>query len=413
MSLRYTEKEEFLERVYRKGNSPQSKKSAQQALDRFTKFCLDKFQRSDDSIISDIKLGKLGVYRVLDGFVAHLQKDGIASSVIHVWMSWLKGYLGYCDIELADNVFRSKVSMPKIHKQKDGAMDREQAARILQILPMKLRLFCLLEATTLRRPHEIIRWKVRDFDFESKPTRIHIPSTIAKNDYETETFTTSEVTALLKEYVTKNRRKPDDLIFQRVTENSATGAFRRFMKQLPELNSRIEGTRRFRLHLYSYKKFGWTRASRKHGDSYADGLKGDKNAYEYHRLTLEEKRDLYLQLEPELTFFNADKIRKELDDKYTDQAKKIEELKKENQSLKKEMTHYDQAEHGQRWMFVNMYINDVVLPVSPAQIKQWVQEDPTLLRAHDVSLLKKKGLIPQDYTTPTAIIDEVAEFVKE
>ena len=104
-----------------------------------------------------------------------------------------------------------------------------------------------------------------------------------------------------------------------------------YMKRIPDLNIRKESTpNRYKISLYSFKDFAFTRASKKFDTDFARELKGDRTT-QYFNYTIEEKKEMYRELEPELTIFNADTVRKELTDRYSDQEKTIEHLKLEQQ----------------------------------------------------------------------------------
>ena len=136
---------------------------------------------------------------------------------------------------------------------------------------------------------------------------------------------------------------PDEYIFPthkspKIAVISFAKMFRYHMIKSPLLNVRKESTpNRFKISLYSFKDFGFTRAEKMFDVDYARELKGDKTT-QYSNYTIEEKMEMYMQLEPELTIFNADKLRKELDVKYQSQTKAIEELKKQREEDKKELT---------------------------------------------------------------------------
>ena len=143
MELSY-DKESFLDRAYRKGKSDSSRNNAKYALEKFGAFCLESFGRSMDEVMNQIKLASLDVYRVLDMFVGYMDSTGADAGTQHTYMTWVRNYMVYCDIEISEYKFRQKVSMPKRLVFRDAELTHEQVSRILQILPLKVRMLCML-----------------------------------------------------------------------------------------------------------------------------------------------------------------------------------------------------------------------------------------------------------------------------
>lgn len=315
MELSY-DKESFFDRVYRRGRSYSSQNNAKYALVKFENFCLERFGRSMNEVLNDIKLTTMDVYKTLDSFVGYMDSNGTAAGTIGTYMTWVRNFMVYYDIEISEYKFRQKVSMPKRLVLKDGDLSHAQASRILQVLPHKVRMLCILELTSLRRPNELLQLRVRDFDFDSNPVMIRVPANLAKNRVEGETFTTNECISMVKEHIRRNHLGPDDYLFGSTAKSKyrvtiMEHEFLYNIRKYTDLCKKIEGSERHKIHVYSFKKFGYTRADKKFGKNYADGLKGDKNS-EYHRLPLEEKKAMYLELETELTIFNVDVLRKKL-----------------------------------------------------------------------------------------------------
>ncbi len=319
MQIAY-DKQGFLDKVYRRSKSDKSKASAKTALKHFESFCMERFARSDFEVINEIKLVRLDVYKVLDSFVGYMEAQGLAATSITPYMSFVKGWLGYCEVEISETKFKNKVTMPviEVDETSEDGPTFEEIERILSILPLTLKLLCMLILTTLRRPNELLRVRVRDIHFDKTPTTIYIVSGHSKNRVGRETFTTSEVTKMLKNHIKRKRLGESDYLFPYAEARSrvsiASHEFRYHMKKyLPDLDSVIEGTNRsiHRFTLYVFKHYGFTRAEKMHGTPFAKYLKGDKKS-PYSKLSLQEKLKMYLQLEPQLSIFDATAARKAL-----------------------------------------------------------------------------------------------------
>ena len=343
MDLSY-DRQGFLDKVYRRSKAVKSQRSARTALKHFESFCMERYARSDIELINEIRLGRTDVYRVLDSFVGYMESEGLQPTSISPYMSFVRGYLGYCDIEISESRFRNKVTMPviEVDETREEGPTFEEIQRILSILPVNLRLLCMLVMTTLRRPNELLQLRVRDIRFEHMPTVIIIPASHSKNRVGRETFTTSEVTKMLRDHIKRNQLGYDDCLFSLGgTLNRTTIIEHQFRyhirKQLPDLNTKIEGTSRYRITLYSFKDYGFTRAENLHGTPFAKYLKGDKKN-PYSTMPPEEKKKKYLVLEPELIVFDAAPARKAL---------------QEDQNLKETITNLAQKVDNQQKMIEN------------------------------------------------------------
>jgi site-specific recombinase XerD len=129
MELQY-DKESFLDRVYRKSKSRESRNSAKTSLAAFDKFCLEKFLRSSEAVVQNMKKGEHDAYRVIDEFVSYLDRQHVSGSTIHTYISWVRNYMVYCDVDIQESKFKMKVNMPKILKDKGTPLSVEMVNRV-------------------------------------------------------------------------------------------------------------------------------------------------------------------------------------------------------------------------------------------------------------------------------------------
>jgi len=276
------DKESFLDRVFRKSKSQRSRRNAELALAKFDKFCLDKFARPSEQIVIDVKDGRLDAYRTLDNFIGYMDKTNINPNSMSTYISWVKSYMVYSDIDISPYKFKQRVALPTKRIVRDAELNREQINRILSILPLKLRIFCMMVMTTLRRPNEISHLRVRDINFDSYPVMITIPSALSKNRVEGTTFTTKETADLIRDHIRRNKLGIDAYIFGKAPINNtpaeqANCLFRYHLRNYPDLNIKLEGSNRYAIHIYSFKKFGYTRVDRKFGKNFSFSCKSSNS----------------------------------------------------------------------------------------------------------------------------------------
>lgn len=329
---------DFLARVYRRGHSDKSVLLNQNVIKRFNQFCMEVLKKEPKLTIESMQKGQLDPYKVLDAFVQWLDIRASASS-ISVYFTILKNYLRYHDIEIFNEKCRQKVVLPRIRETRDGELDITKVQRILGVFPEKWRVLFLMELSSLVRPGELLRLRVRDIDFDAKPTRLHVNAEISKNRVQRTTYLTGETTQALKDFLGRRISNPDSFIFGQyrslqVAESTSAYAFRYHMRKLPDLNKRIEGTRRYEYHIYSFKKYGFTIVSDLAGKDFADFLKGDKNPSSmYYRLPQDKRERKYLELEPFLTIQNADKLQNEYKQTVESLKERVKQLEKEKETL--------------------------------------------------------------------------------
>jgi hypothetical protein len=106
-------KREYIDRAYRKSESDSSKNSCRYALTTFENFILERYGRSIDEVLLQVRQGKVDPYRILDAFVSYMSAKKLRSGPIHTIMTWVKGFLVYVDIDINPYKFKQKVFMPK------------------------------------------------------------------------------------------------------------------------------------------------------------------------------------------------------------------------------------------------------------------------------------------------------------
>jgi hypothetical protein len=153
--------DDFLARVYRRSHSGKSVLLNHNVIKRFNHFCREILKHEPDLTIEAMRKGNLDPYKVLDAFVQWLDRQVSASS-INVYFAMLKNYLRYHDVEIYNEKCRQKVVLPKVRVMCDGELDITKVQRILGVFPEKWRVLFLMELSSLARPGELLRLRVRE-----------------------------------------------------------------------------------------------------------------------------------------------------------------------------------------------------------------------------------------------------------
>ena len=336
--------QEYADMVYMKSYSLSSKSNTLTSMNAFEEFCRSRYKAGIRDLITSLRKQGLSPYRVLNDFIAYMHSKGNRATTIRSRVSYARQYLVLNEIEINDQRFRVLVKMPTVLREKRQPMTRKIVATILSIMPLEVKVFIMMMISTLRRPNELVQLRIRDIDFEQKRPVVTIPASISKNRTQNHTFLTLECKELLLTYLGKRISRIDEHIFPSDAKNTRNivGKFQRLFRyhlvDLPELNGKKDSVpNRHKISLYNFKDFGFTRVQKVWDAEYARELKGDKTT-EYSNLPLEEKMDMFVDCEPELTILNADAIKKELEVQYAEQGKELESLRKEVDIIKKALS---------------------------------------------------------------------------
>jgi hypothetical protein len=89
------------------------------ALQKFSRFLAQQYPSYNvETILVPLEKKEIDVYHFLDKFVAYRDNElQTAASTIQSYMAAVPGYLGYYDIDIIEQKFKNKVTMPKNRKE--------------------------------------------------------------------------------------------------------------------------------------------------------------------------------------------------------------------------------------------------------------------------------------------------------
>lgn len=328
-------------RLWRKSHSLNSIRTFDIAVRQFEKYLLSKQLTYEDAVKSPLN--------ILDDFSAWLDRHH-ASGTIRTYIAYTKKLLLAAGAEIDHYKFKEEVVLPKVKVFEDDKVNEDQIRRlVLAIKHPTLKNLLMLMKDTQARPAEILGLKLQDFNLAYDPPYLNIPGYLAKNDIPRELFFTQETKSMLMSYLENKKnndpnqfiflkKQPDPLDereFQRTVRVKVLEMERTFrnVMQMPEfkdLNQIIikKGlAKRYKIHIYSFKKFAFTRMADSLGEIAARAIKGDKQyIFTYYKKSREERAEDYTKLIPKLSIFVPDdqvKIREQVEDA-------IKTLKKED-----------------------------------------------------------------------------------
>ncbi len=289
-------------------------------LDRY----LEKTGESYGNMLAD-------PYRGLDCFAEWLDEDH-APSMTRQYITYVKKLLTADGAIIDRDRFKEQVVLPLQVPFDDDKVSEEQIRRILMATKnQKLKVVLMLMKDAPIRPIEVLGSTLRNFNLDYDPPYLVIPSHLAKSKVPRETFFTHETKQILQGYLKRMEIvRPEQYVFirgsngmydelqfqesviQKVSEMSHVLREQVLSRaEFADMNQRVENTRgkavRYKIHLYSFKKFSFTKVADTLGELAAQAMKGDKKyVLTYYKKSREERATDYKKVIPKVSIFSTD-----------------------------------------------------------------------------------------------------------
>lgn len=340
---------ELKEKVWRRSHSYKSVRMVDMSANAFERFLVAKKLRLDDALKAPIA--------VLDKFSAWLDLDeGATPSTVHSYVGGAKKIIKAFDVKIPEDEFRDKVTLPKKRPFADEKVTKPIMARIISGLKhFPLKTVLMLEKDTQIRPMEACLLRVSDFNLAYDPPYLNVAAEISKSDYPRELFFTPETKEFVIALIKQKNKKPDDFLFlgnvqdpmdemqlQKLADDYTDclrAAFRNLMEKpnFTDLNQVVTQRgkhTRYKIRIYSFKKFCFTAMADTLGEIAAKATKGDKDyALTYYRKSREERAEDYRKMIPKLSIFDTpekyklrEQIQNDIKGLSDDQLAKLREL---------------------------------------------------------------------------------------
>lgn len=361
-------------------------------LIQFGSFVTEKYDLSLDGLVKQLQLGKnnndnehnngndtigvdIDVYDLLSSYVAFLQKrDNVPSpSSIKQWISTIRNFLEFWDLEISVKKLKIKVRMPRVIRQSKEALTKENIVNIINACSeIKLKTYCMFLAATGCRASEAISIRVCDLYLNDTPAKVFIRGEYTKTRTDRFVFLTKELVDQLHKwidfkyrsrrvsYIDKKKvksvtvtrspdrsKRTDDLLFvssiikehrniliKDVYSTLAT-TFDKTLDRMGGVYAELEDGpnntkyRRRKITFHSFRRFAKSTISDLGFSDYSEYFIGHAGST-YYRKSEKEKAELYRKIEPSLTFLDF----LSLERKGADVQSKIEVLEQENYALR-------------------------------------------------------------------------------
>src|SRR5215469_11163861 len=333
-------------------------------LKDFQGFIENKYGFSVDELVPEIKQGQRDVYDILNSYAAHLKSsNSISRLTLKQRVVTVKNFFECYDIEISDRRFKLKVKLPKIIRKKKEALSKELIIEILNVCDnIRLRTYVILLAATGMRAVEALSIRIKDINFDSNPATLFVRGEYTKTKVDRTIFLTEEAVQQLQswlDYKYRTRRvcyqdkqkgkviteyrtpekKDTDLVFAVYQDKDMPnpgslyddlgGSFADTLDRSGKGEKEDGNQRRRQITLHSLRRFVKTTISDLGYADFSEWFIGHSGST-YWTKKDKEKAEIFLKIEPYLTFLNIPQLERQ----GADIQSKVEELEALNQSMR-------------------------------------------------------------------------------
>jgi integrase len=339
-------------------------------LNNFEAFLLKHYKKNIDQVIKQIIKGDVDPYYILSEYCSYLRNDGSGNNIsvltIKQRIVSAKNFLEYYDVDISPRKFKLKVKLPKSITRYKEALSKEEIVNILNICSdIRLKTYVMLLASTGCRATEALSIRLSDCDLDAAPARMFIRGEYTKTRVDRRIFLTTEMVSQLKAWLDYKYRKrrvcykgeqakktiteyrviaknENDLVFAVHYDNDnnispsnpkyiysdMAHAFAKTLDRIGMGRKRANDRRR-RFTLHTLRRWLKSTISDLGYGDFSEFMIGHAGSV-YWQKKESEKAELFLKIEPSLTFLDFPSLER----KGADFQSKIDVLEQENLALR-------------------------------------------------------------------------------
>ena len=187
----------FLDGIKR--NSQYSSNVYYNGITHFQDFLDEKYPNHNaETILQPLSKNEINVYELLDSFIPFLMALKLSVKSIRIYLTAVRSYLAYYDINVIPSKFRRRVKVPKPYREDEEPLDAKDIRKILlSCNNRRLKTYLLILASGGMRATEALTIRLRDIDFSVNPTKIHIRKEFSKTRASRDIYVSDEATQYL------------------------------------------------------------------------------------------------------------------------------------------------------------------------------------------------------------------------
>jgi integrase len=318
-----------------------------------------KYNCDCETLLELLSEHKIDVYEFFNGYVAYViaTKPDIRPKSLSLYLTVIKSYFAFYDIDVIPLKFKRRVKIPKIYREDEEPIDAADIRKILlNCNNRRLKSYLLILASSGARAVEAASIRLKDIDFSATPTKIHLRPEFTRTRTARAIYISEEGTKFLNQWIEWKYRKkteskdkgvtkiqnPDDLVFSTFSINEKPNPHNLYNKLLVEfqklltvsdLDDRKENGihRRRKITLHSLRRHLYGVLSTQVSKDYADYFLGHANKSVYYTLKEPERREIYAtKVMRYLTFLDYSALEsagKNIEDKLQEREREIYALK--------------------------------------------------------------------------------------
>ena len=337
-------------------------------LTNFQDFVISTYKVATlDNIITKINEGVEDPYEILNGYVSYLQTSyNISVSTLKSRIITAKNFLEYYDVDISPRKFKLKVKIPKVLRKSKEPLSKEDIINILNACSeIRLKTYVMLLVATGLRAVEALSIRIKDLHLESRPAKVFVRGEYTKTKTDRFVFLAEEVVSQLNQWLeykyrtrrichkdphtergktiteyTTPKRNDNDLVFAvyqdrehpnpRILYFDLVKSFGNTLDRMGKgLREESSNNRRRQITLHSFRRFVKTTISDLGYADFSEWFIGHSGST-YWTKKDSEKAEIFLKVEPYLTFLNIPQLERQ----GADIQSKVEELEEVNQSLR-------------------------------------------------------------------------------
>lgn len=168
----------------------------------FNEFLLGNCNQTAESILQMLVNKEVDVYSLLDEFIGFIQTKRVNPSSINQYVTGVRSFLSYYDVDIVPAKFKRRVRIPKIYHEEEEPIDAKDIRQmLLNCHNRRLKTFILVLASSGLRATEACAIRLCDIDSTVQPTRIHVRKEYAKTRVSRDVWISDEAAKYLRDWL--------------------------------------------------------------------------------------------------------------------------------------------------------------------------------------------------------------------
>ena len=298
--------------------SVRTQQNVRASIHSFDRFCHEHYSgKTCDEILEELLILKdeeqtQATFDVLQNWIDWQYEQGSLTTGVKQYMSKIKKYFHHRGIKLHPLDMTEYLEYKPRIKEELYELTLEDIQKIFKVAPHKKIGLYLAQISTGARPGELLQVRKKDVDTTKKRIKIRIEAENVKTRAGRSGWLTKEAGKYL---ITKLRNLQDnDLVWAKnenpsYAEKNESTMFNKYADAVG-LTDKYKSNGFRKITLYSFRSFFFGRAADVHREGYAHRMVGHSGYLsQYDRMSDDKKLEWFLELEPELTINQEERLR--------------------------------------------------------------------------------------------------------